>query len=130
MLCFFRSLIDFDWIEGHLISGRVRLGSGRVSLTSLKSQVGSGLGPGGSGRFLGSCRVMPPLIITRQLVLTETLCNYYGIRIKSFFIYYYTVEQWSFLVASLYTWYEPFGNGTSCTILLAGIRAFIFIPSM
>jgi hypothetical protein len=25
---FFRSLIDFDWIEGHLISGRV--GSGRV----------------------------------------------------------------------------------------------------
>jgi hypothetical protein len=33
MLCFFRSLIDFDWIESHLISGRVEFGSewvGRV----------------------------------------------------------------------------------------------------
>jgi hypothetical protein len=27
MLCFFRSLIDFDWIKGHLISGRVRVKS-------------------------------------------------------------------------------------------------------
>jgi hypothetical protein len=32
MLCFFRSLIDFDWIEYHLISGRV--GSGRVRIGS------------------------------------------------------------------------------------------------
>jgi hypothetical protein len=32
MLCFFRSLIDFDWIEGHLISGRVK--SGRVRIGS------------------------------------------------------------------------------------------------
>jgi hypothetical protein len=32
MSCFFRSLIDFDWIEGHLISGRV--GSGRVRVGS------------------------------------------------------------------------------------------------
>jgi uncharacterized spore protein YtfJ len=23
MLCFFRSLIDFDWIKDHLISGRI-----------------------------------------------------------------------------------------------------------
>jgi hypothetical protein len=28
MLYFFRSLIDFDWIKGHLISGRVE--SGRI----------------------------------------------------------------------------------------------------
>jgi hypothetical protein len=27
MLCFFRSLINFDWIEDHLISGRVRVRS-------------------------------------------------------------------------------------------------------
>jgi hypothetical protein len=32
MLRFFRSLIDFDWIEGHLTSGRV--GSGRVRVRS------------------------------------------------------------------------------------------------
>jgi hypothetical protein len=30
MLCFFISLIDFDWIEGHLISGRVRSDSDRI----------------------------------------------------------------------------------------------------
>jgi hypothetical protein len=30
MLCFFRSLIDFDWIKDHLISDRVGFGSGRV----------------------------------------------------------------------------------------------------
>jgi hypothetical protein len=44
MLCFFRSLIDFDWIKGHLISDRVEFGSGS--------------GPGG---FLGSDRVLSPL---------------------------------------------------------------------
>jgi hypothetical protein len=33
---FFRSLIDFDWIKGHLISGRVEFGLDRVSLTFLK----------------------------------------------------------------------------------------------
>jgi hypothetical protein len=54
MLCFFKSLIDFDWIEGHLTSGR-------VSLTSLKNRVGSGSGPDGSGGFFGSDRVLPPL---------------------------------------------------------------------
>jgi hypothetical protein len=32
ILCFFRSLVDFDWIEGHLISGRV--GSNRVRVGS------------------------------------------------------------------------------------------------
>jgi hypothetical protein len=32
MLCFFRSLIDFDWIDGHLISSRV--GSGQVQIES------------------------------------------------------------------------------------------------
>jgi hypothetical protein len=30
ILCLFRSLIDFDWIEDHLISGRIRSGSNRV----------------------------------------------------------------------------------------------------
>jgi hypothetical protein len=53
MLCFFRSLIDFDWIEGHLISDRVESGqfeflkkSGRVGFRSGRvgqvSRVGSG----------------------------------------------------------------------------------------
>jgi hypothetical protein len=51
-------LIDFNWIKGHLISGRV--GSGRVNLTFLKNRVGSGSNPGG---FLGSDRVLPPLLI-------------------------------------------------------------------
>jgi hypothetical protein len=37
MLCFFRSLIDFDWIKNHLISGRVGFESGRISLTLLKN---------------------------------------------------------------------------------------------
>jgi hypothetical protein len=32
MLCFFRLLIDFDWIEGHLISDRVGPGQVRVGL--------------------------------------------------------------------------------------------------
>jgi hypothetical protein len=30
MLCFFRSLIDLDWIESHLISDRVGSGSDRI----------------------------------------------------------------------------------------------------
>jgi hypothetical protein len=33
MLCFFRSLIDFNWIEGHLISSRI--GSGQVRVRSV-----------------------------------------------------------------------------------------------
>jgi hypothetical protein len=53
MLCFFRSLIDFDWIEGHLISDRV--GSSRVRVGSY---------PDGSDRFLESDRVLPPLSTT------------------------------------------------------------------
>jgi hypothetical protein len=48
MLCFFRSLIDFDWIEGYLISGRVGFGSGHVSLTFLKNRIRSDLDPDGS----------------------------------------------------------------------------------
>jgi hypothetical protein len=61
MLCFFRSLIDFDWIEGHLISGQVGFGSGRISLTFLKNRIGLGSGPDGSDGFVGSGRVLPPL---------------------------------------------------------------------
>jgi hypothetical protein len=60
MLCFFRSLIDFDWIKGHLNSDRVEFGSGRISLTFLKNRVGSGSDPNGSGEFLGSGRILPP----------------------------------------------------------------------
>jgi hypothetical protein len=69
MLCFFRSLIDFDWIKGHLISDRV--GSGRVRIRSdqfdfLKKidrvGFGSDSGPSGSCGFLGLGRVLPPLV--------------------------------------------------------------------
>jgi hypothetical protein len=57
MLYFFRSLIDFDWIGGHLISGRVGSGSDRV-------RVGSGSDPGESDGFVRSGRVLPPLSAT------------------------------------------------------------------
>jgi hypothetical protein len=65
---FFRSLIDFNWIKGHLISGRVR--SNRVRVGSdqfdfLKKmdwiRFGSGSCPDGSDGFLGSDRILPPL---------------------------------------------------------------------
>jgi hypothetical protein len=61
MLCFFRSLIDFDWIKDHLISGRV--GSGQFDFLKKLDRVGFGSGsdPDGSGKFLGSGRVLPPL---------------------------------------------------------------------
>jgi hypothetical protein len=39
MLYFFRSLIDFDWIEDYLIYDRVR--SDRIILTFLKNQIKS-----------------------------------------------------------------------------------------
>jgi hypothetical protein len=81
MLCFFRSLIDFDWIKGHLISGRVEFGSGRFSLTFLKNWIGSDSGPDGSDGFLESDsgpdgsdgflesgRVLPPLSISTSLI--------------------------------------------------------------
>jgi hypothetical protein len=47
MLCFFRSLIDFDWIKGHLISGqvgsgRIRVGSDRVGFGSDRIRVRTG----------------------------------------------------------------------------------------
>jgi predicted ThiF/HesA family dinucleotide-utilizing enzyme len=60
MLCFFRSLIDFDWIKGHLISGRI--GPGQFDFLKKLGRVGfgSGLDPDGSDGFLGSGRVLPP----------------------------------------------------------------------
>jgi hypothetical protein len=61
ILYFFRSLIDFDWIKSHLILGRVGFGSGRICLTFLKNQIGSGSDPDGSDGFLESDRVLPPL---------------------------------------------------------------------
>jgi hypothetical protein len=62
MLCFFRSFIDFDWIKGHLISGRV--GSDQFDFLKKMNWVGfgSGSGPYGSNGFLKSGRVLPPLI--------------------------------------------------------------------
>jgi hypothetical protein len=39
MLCFFRSLIDFDRLSGHLILGSDQVSSGQVILTFLKNQV-------------------------------------------------------------------------------------------
>jgi hypothetical protein len=68
MLCFFRSLIDFDWIKSHLISGRVgsrrvRVGSGQFDFLKKLDRVGfgSGSGPDGLDGFLGSGWVLPPL---------------------------------------------------------------------
>jgi hypothetical protein len=56
MLCFFRSLIDFDWIKDHLISDRVgsdrvRIGSDQFDFLKKMDQVefGSGSGPNRSG---------------------------------------------------------------------------------
>jgi hypothetical protein len=66
MLCFFRSLIDFDWIEGHLISDRI--GSGRVRVRSDQIDFLKKLGsssdpnPNESDEFLESGRVLPSLI--------------------------------------------------------------------
>jgi hypothetical protein len=61
MLCFFILLIDFDWIEGHLISGRVGFGSDQVSLTFLKNRISLDSDPDGSDGFLRSDRILPPL---------------------------------------------------------------------
>jgi hypothetical protein len=65
VVCFLRSLIYFDWIEGYLISGRVGSGQIRVELGQFdfffKNQVRSG--SDGSGDFFGLGRVLPPLIL-------------------------------------------------------------------
>jgi hypothetical protein len=64
ILYFFISLIDFDWIEGHLISGRVgsdQVGFGSDQFDFLKNRVGSSSDPDGSGGFLRSDRILPPL---------------------------------------------------------------------
>jgi hypothetical protein len=69
MLCFSISLIDFDWIKDHLISGRVRSGRVRVGSDQFdflkkldRIGFGSGSDPDGSDEFLGSGRVLPPLL--------------------------------------------------------------------
>jgi hypothetical protein len=54
MLCFFRSLIDFDWIEGHLISGRVRIGSGQFDFLKKSDRVGFESGRVGRVSGVGS----------------------------------------------------------------------------
>jgi hypothetical protein len=65
MLCFFRSLIDFDLIEGHLISGPVESGSDRVrsgQFDFFLNQVGSSSGPSRLGGFLRLGGVLSSLI--------------------------------------------------------------------
>jgi hypothetical protein len=63
---FFRSLIDFDWIEGHLISdrvgsGRVRIGSDQFDFLKKSGRIGFGSGRigrvfrVGSGSATSSC---------------------------------------------------------------------------
>jgi hypothetical protein len=59
MLCFFRSLIDFYWIKGHLISGRVGSGRDRVGLDQFDfikklGQIGFGSGRIGRVSRVGS----------------------------------------------------------------------------
>jgi hypothetical protein len=73
MLCFFRSFIDFDLIEGHLISGQVGFGSNRVSLTFKKNQIGSDLDPDGSDGFFRSSRILPPLEPSTSI----EICQFY-----------------------------------------------------
>jgi hypothetical protein len=58
MLCFFRSLIDFDWIEGHLISDRV--GSSRIRVGSNQFDFLKKIGSDRIGRV---SRVLPPLVV-------------------------------------------------------------------
>jgi hypothetical protein len=62
MLCFFRLLIDFDWIKGHLISdrigsGQIRIRSGQFDFLKKLDRVGG---------FLGSDRVLPTLILNTE----------------------------------------------------------------
>jgi hypothetical protein len=68
MLCFFISLIDFDWIKVHLISGqvgsdRVRIGSDQFDFLKKLDRIefGSDSDPNKSGEFLGSDQILPPL---------------------------------------------------------------------
>jgi hypothetical protein len=63
MLYFFRSLIDFDWIESHLISGRIGSGQVRIGLGQFDFffKIESDSGPDGSDEFVGSGQVLSPL---------------------------------------------------------------------
>jgi hypothetical protein len=66
MLYFFISLIDFDWIEGHLISGqigsvRIRIGSDRISFIFFQNQIRLSSNPDRSNEFLKSDWILPPL---------------------------------------------------------------------
>jgi hypothetical protein len=75
MLCFFRSLIDFDLIEGHLISGQIRFRSGQVSMIVLKNQIGSNLNPNESNGFLESDRILPPIATNSYYIVMFDLCD-------------------------------------------------------
>jgi hypothetical protein len=64
MLYFFRSLIDFDWIEGYLIPSRVGLGRIRIGsdqFNFLKNQIKLSSNPNKSDGFFGLDQVLPPL---------------------------------------------------------------------
>jgi hypothetical protein len=77
MLCFFRSLIDFDWIKSHLISGRV--GSGQFDFLKKLDRIGFGSGsdPDGSGR------VLPPLTKSNKFILEVKHDNMRGTKYLS-----------------------------------------------
>jgi hypothetical protein len=61
MLCFFSSLIDFDWIKGHLISGRVRSDQFDFLKKLGRIEFRSGSNPNESDGFLRSGRILPPV---------------------------------------------------------------------
>jgi hypothetical protein len=73
MLCFFRSLIDFDWIKGHLISDRV--GSDQFDFLKKLDHIGFGsdLDPDGSDRFLESDWILSPLVVCYLAVSSTTI---------------------------------------------------------
>jgi hypothetical protein len=66
---FFRFLIDFDWIEDLLISGRVRVRSGQFIYFFKSDRVG--FESGWIGRISRSGRILPPLRLSRLFVLSN-----------------------------------------------------------
>jgi hypothetical protein len=54
MLCFFTSLIDFDWIKGHLISGRIRIESSQFDFFLKSDRIGFESGRVGRVSRVGS----------------------------------------------------------------------------
>jgi hypothetical protein len=79
MLCFFRSLIDFNWIEGDLGSDQVWSGLDRLGQFDFfkKNQIGLGSNPDRSDRFLRSDRVLPPLDPSSQHCRRKSIISFF-----------------------------------------------------